>query len=264
MQCVFKATLQGLILQYCADNLLDLNSSKCSIVTYSRKRELVLFDYKLKGTRLKRDSVVRDLGVYHDSKLLFNVHIDNVISKASRALGFVMRSSVDFHHIKTLKILYCSFVRSHLEYASQIWNPRYQTYTRRIENIQKRFLKFLCFRARENYNSDQYLDLCRKHHLLPLDKRREIANILFLLKIVSGSIDCPELVSKICLRIPSKTLRFGSVLWVPPASTNFRQNAYLWRACNNLNMLLKDINLDIFHSSEASARRIMSGVFFND
>jgi ribonucleases P/MRP protein subunit RPP40 len=106
--------------KYCADNLLDLNPSKCSIVTYSRKRELVLFDYKLKGTRLKRDSVGRDLGVYHDSKLLFNVHIDNVISKASRALGFVMPSSVDFHHIKTLKILYCSFVRSHFEYASQI------------------------------------------------------------------------------------------------------------------------------------------------
>jgi hypothetical protein len=82
--------------------------------------------------------------VIHDSKLLFDEHINAIISKATKALGFLIRNCKDFTNAKTLKILYCSIVSSNLEYVSQIWNPRYASYIDRIENIQKKIIKYLC------------------------------------------------------------------------------------------------------------------------
>lgn len=205
---------------------------------------------------------MRDLGVCHDDRLLFDKHIDNIVSKASRALGFVMRSAKDFHQVKTFKILYCTFVRSYLEYASQVWSPRYQIYVSRIENIQKRFLKYLCFRTKVRYESTSYIDLCKKHHLLPLDKRRDISDLVFLLKIASGSVDCPELVSHIALRTPLKSRRFHPLLYLPGATSNFRQNTYLWRAASNFNAVSREVDIDLFNTGCATARKLLSERFF--
>lgn len=135
---------------------------------------------------LTKTNGMRDLGVYHDSKLLFDVHVDSIISKASRSLGFVMRISKSFMNIKTLKLLYCTFVRSHLEYASQIWNPRYQTYIDRIESIQRRFLRYLCFRVKIPYNTYSYTELCKKFHFFhsQIDGRFQIICLFLKLLIM--------------------------------------------------------------------------------
>lgn len=248
---------------YCTVNQLDLNPSKCSVITFSRKRNLIDFDYCLRNTKLQRNSVVRDLGVLHDSKLLFDSHVDAIISKAFKALGFVMRNSREFGQAKTLKILYCSFVRSHLEYASQVWSPRYLTYISRIENVQRRFVKYLCFRTGARYDSSQYLAVCKKHHLLPLDERRQIADVVFLNKIAIGVIDSPELVAKVSLRAPSRALRFNPLLYVPPASSNFRQNAFLLRASNSFNSLSKQVDIDLFNTGATSVKRVVTKLVFD-
>lgn len=249
--------------KYCEENCLDLNPSKCCVVTYSRKRKLVEYDYTLKNVSLSRETVVRDLGVFHDSKLLFDAHIDSIVSKASRALGFLMRTSSDFKQAKTLKILYCSLVRSNLEFASQVWSPRYLTYISRLENVQKRFIKFLCYRTKERYDESRYLDLCKQFHFLPLDKRREIADLVYLSKIASGEVNCPELLAKLKFKTPSKPVRFNNLLCIPPASSNYRQNSYLWRACGSFNLALRQVNLDLFTTSEASIKKHMSLIFFD-
>lgn len=250
--------------EYCAQNYLDLNPSKCIVVTYSRKRKVTHFDYRLAGQVLQRESEVRDLGVFHDSKLIYDTHISTIVSKAHKALGFIKRCSKDFNRIKTIKILYCTLVRSNLEYATQIWNPRYNTYIASIENIQRKFIRYLCYRTRVPYNSGDYLTMCRKHHLLPLVHRREIADLIYLLKIASSTIDCPELLSRISLRAPAKVLRFNPPLDVPPSSTNYRQNTFVWRASNNYNLLCKNYDFDIFCTSIATARNVLSRSFFSE
>ncbi|KAL0881298.1 hypothetical protein ABMA27_001181 [Loxostege sticticalis] len=247
---------------YCVSNKLDLNPSKCSVVTFGRKRDTKLYTYSMKGQDLPRKTSVRDLGVIHDSKLIFEDHINSIVAKASRALGFVMRNSVSFNKVKTLKILYCTFVRSHLEYASQIWNPRYQTYIARLERIQEKFIKYLCFRTRVSYSSVNYLNLCRKHHLLPLVNRREIADFIYLLKIVTAQIDCPHLLAKINLNVPRKILRRNTLLYLPKVNSNYRQNSFLWRASSKLNKIIDDSGIDIFHTTITAARRQLGRRFF--
>lgn len=247
---------------YCQLNKLDLNPTKCTLVTFSRKQIEIPTTYTLKRQALVRSYAIRDLGVVHDSKLLFDEHIDSIVNKASKLLGFVMRTCASFNKVKTFKILYCTFVRSVLEYASQVWNPHYETYIVRIERIQMKFIKYLCYRLKIPYKSDNYLFLCKKFHLLPLSKRREIADLTYLLKITSNSVDSSELLSKINIQGHSKVLRFNPPINVPKVITNYRKNSYLLRASNNFNDLCKRYDIDLFCTSIASARRLVSREFF--
>lgn len=146
-----------------------------------------------------------------------------------------MRISTCFREIKTLKILYCTFVRSILEYGSQIWNPRYDKYITRIESIQKRFIKYLCYRANITFRSAEYLQLCAKFHILPLSNRREISDVTYILKIIRNNVESPELLSKINLNTPVKSIWHHTPLSLTVVPTNYRQNSFLWRAGRTLN-----------------------------
>ena len=180
------------------------------------------------GLVYSKDIVVRDLGVLHDQKLLFDIHINNIISLAYKSLGFIMRISNDFKYAKTFKLLYCTLVRGVLEYASQIWNPKYTIYISRIEAVQKKFIKFLCFSLGIPYSSRNYLKMCRKFHFLTLESRREVADLVYLHKIATSKINCPELLTQIQFRIPG-SVRHKPLLVVPRAFTTYRQNSFFVR-----------------------------------
>lgn len=247
---------------YCTNNRLDLNPSKCSVITFTRKTKIIQSNYTIDNYELSRCVNIRDLGVIHDRKLIFDEHINSIINKASKALGFVLRTSRAFTNIKTIKILYCTYVRSSLEYASQIWNPKYNTYITRLENIQKKFIRYVCFRLGDQFSSSQYYTYCKKHHLLPLHIRRDIADLTYLLKITHNLVDSPELISKIMLNVPIRPLRHSHLLHTPLVSTYYRQNSFLWRVCSRFNKLLKDYDFDLFNTSTTSIRSSMSNSFF--
>lgn len=246
---------------YCIINKLDLNVSKCYVCSFTRKPIHILFNYTLKNSSLSRVSFIRDLGVTFDSKLLFNNHVNDVVSKASKALGFVLRMSSQFQSIKTLKILYCAYVRSHLEYASQVWNPSYGIYINRIEGIQRKFLRYLQYRT--NIYLPDYSARCKKQHLLPLHERRRIADISYLLSLANGTIDCPELLGQLGLRTSSNALRKPNLLHIPTARSNYRQNSFLIRACRCYNSMSKNVDLDLFNMSVLKFKRISADVYFS-
>lgn len=65
---------------------------------------------------------IKNLAIYIDHKMSFGTH-NNTTNKSLKLLGFINRSTVDFIH-NTVKILYCSVVRSTREYNCIIWNPK--------------------------------------------------------------------------------------------------------------------------------------------
>ncbi|CAH2105604.1 unnamed protein product [Euphydryas editha] len=58
---------------------------------------------------------IRDLGVTHDSKLTYEKHINNIVKKANKSMGFILRQSTQLSSIQLVKILYCSYVRIHTQ-----------------------------------------------------------------------------------------------------------------------------------------------------
>lgn len=248
--------------RYCCLNRLDLNVSKCYVCSFTRKPNPIIYDYTLKNSMVTRVSHVKDLGVTFDSKLIFDVHIESIVKRAAKALGFICRISSDFKNIKTIKILFCSLVRSHLEYASQVWNPMYGVYINRIESIQRRFTRYIQYRS--NCYLPNYISRCKKFHLLPLYERRKIADLSFLCNIMNGSIDVTEFVSKIGLRVPSAFLRRSHLLHIPAVSTSYRQNSYLVRASRMYNVTCQDVDIDLFTTSVPKMKRICCQQFFGD
>jgi hypothetical protein len=99
---------------WCDVNKLNLNVRKCKVITFSRAKVQVTYDYRLNGQNLERVSVKRDLGVLMDSKLTFSEHVDVTVSKARQMLGFIMKVSRDFLDPYALKSLYVSEFRRSL------------------------------------------------------------------------------------------------------------------------------------------------------
>ena len=164
-----------------------------------------------------------DLGVVLDCKLSFREHIDSVVNKASAMLGFIKRLSKEFRCPYTYKILYTTYVRSRLEYASCVWQPFYVTHVNRIERIQEKFIKFALQRLPWNPNLElpPYENRCRVLVMDTLKKRRDIARVLLVFDLLSGKIDSPNLLTQISLNVPSYQTRSREFLFVEFHRTNY-------------------------------------------
>jgi ribonucleases P/MRP protein subunit RPP40 len=251
----------GRLEDYCKLNKLDLNISKCHSITFSRKPVPTCYKYALLGIELEKVSQVRDLGVIHDSKLTYDKHIDHIVNKAYRSLGFMIRSCSQFSNIKIAKILYCSYVRSCLEYCSQVWYPQYGVYINRLETIQRKFLRYLQFKCKGHER--EYTERCRKHHILPLVQRRQIADIVTLVKIAQSIIDSPHLLSLINLRVPNRSTRRHDTLIASVCNTNYRNNSFFIRSVNSFNKLVDTTSLDIFNSAPNKFKQALGNDWFN-
>jgi hypothetical protein len=100
-----------------------LNHHKCSIVTFTRKTKPLLLDYKVNGSILSIQQSIKDPGVIFNSKLTFVNNIRTIAGIAFRAMGFVLRIDKESSDVETLKLLYITYVRFRLEYASLVWSP---------------------------------------------------------------------------------------------------------------------------------------------
>ena len=158
---------------WCTQNCLDLCVVKCNTISFCRRRNPILFDYSLCGQTLERRTEVRDLGVIFDQQLTFRSHYEDVISRANRQLGFILRLADGFRDPFCLKSLYCALVRSLLESGVLVWCPYNRKWIDRIEAVQRKFvilaLRFLPWR--NSRNLPPYEHRCMLLDLDMLEKR---------------------------------------------------------------------------------------------
>ena len=223
-------------LQWCEVNQLYLNAKKCNVISFTRKRTKVEFNYSVYDTPLNRLRVVKDLGVLMDEKLTFNEHVEYIVAKAYSMLGFVIRTCKEFKNIKTLKSLYFAHVRSYLEYASVVWHPYQSTFIDKIESIQKKFLMFALRRTvkrDENHKLPPYIDRCEFINIEPLVRRRINACAFFTSDLLNGYLDAPNIASKIFLN--PNPIRADDFLIVSKHRTKYGQHEPINGMCAEFN-----------------------------
>ena len=126
---------------------LAYNLDKCVVTRITRKRNssipsLAIGSYEAGGHVL---SVVSSKGprVIVTDKLTWSSHIECVVAKANRMLGFSVGIVLTLGLIARERYIF-RFVRSHLGYASEVWAPQTTVHHLRIlEGVQRRATRFI-------------------------------------------------------------------------------------------------------------------------
>ena len=82
-----------------------------------------------------------------------------------------------------MKSLYIALVRSHLEYASEVWNTKSVTIIKLIERVQRRATRIML-------PGLEYPERLRQLDILPLVHRRELKDLTTFYKMKNGLYDC--------------------------------------------------------------------------
>jgi hypothetical protein len=191
---------------WCTANFMKLNISKTRVISFSRKTNTLFFQYKLCHSSITRTDSIKDLGVFTDSKLHFHNHVDYIFSQCIKLLGLVRAITFPFSSIGSLYMLYCTLIRSKLEYASVVWNSVTTADANKLERIQQKFAA-LCynrFLPQVHYTYSNALEHLKLH---TLHERRDHLNALFLIQVYLGSKFCPSVLETVGLRVPTRHLR---------------------------------------------------------
>ena len=113
---------------------MTFHPAKCYILRVTRKKNPIITNYEMLGQQLETVHQYPYLGVELSEDLGWDPHINKVISKANRTLGF-LRWNIYMYKCP------------HLEYASSVWNPFRKCHINALEMVQRKAARF----ATSNY-----------------------------------------------------------------------------------------------------------------
>lgn len=237
---------------WCQKNLLHINISKCSQITFTKRKHSLTFNYFIGNDSLNIKKHIKDLGIILSSDLTFNKHISLMCNKSTCIFDFLKRNCSEFNDPICLKTLYCFLVRSLVEYGSIIWSPYQTGLVDKIEMIQKRFLHMMRYKLRKT--NIPSIELAKELNLQSLADRRFNNDIFFLHKLLNNKIDCPELLEKIPLNVPLHTLRYINTFYVKRKKQNYSHYAPFNRILLNGNYIK---NFDFFFDRSNKLKNIL-------
>ncbi len=162
---------------------MRFNAKKCYILSV-RARSSHFYD--LCGQTLKQVHQNPYLGVLLSEDMKWAPHISQISGKASLTLG-LLRRNLKACPQNCKKLAYVSLVRSTLEYASSVWDPYYTKDIEKLEQIQRKVVRFII----GDYESRQegfITSKMKELNLLPLQERRKIIRLTLLFKVVNGQV----------------------------------------------------------------------------
>jgi len=149
-------------------NRLELNCDKCKLLSFSRNlSKSYSYNYKVLDFIIESVECHRDLGVIFESTFEFKKHLDSIVNKAMKTLGFIFRSVSDFKNPSTLVYLYKTLVRPILLNDHQIWSPFYKEYEKKLESVQHKFFRKLSYRLGRpmRFDDHNYTQIASKYEL---------------------------------------------------------------------------------------------------
>ena len=163
------------------------------------------------------------MGVVCDRELNFRKHYEKIIQSANSTLRFVFRWSKEFNNLFITRLLFTSFVRPILEYASQVWSPYQLIHTARIELVQRRFVRFALrgLNWSDRFHLPPYLDRLTFLNMNSLAMRRKVAGVSFVHQTLAGNINSPFILSRLKLNVNARSLRNVDFLHLSTCRTDY-------------------------------------------
>ena len=183
--------------QWSTTNHLTFSQPKCKYMVVSRKHTPTLppIPLYLYNGPLEKVASYKYLGLLLTDNLCWSSHIANVYSKAMKVLGLLYRRFYGYTDSESLKQLYLTLVRPHLDYACQVWDPHLAKDKAKLEKVQK----LACRMAARRWNAG-YQELLEIFELSSLEERRLNLKLGLLFKILHKLCYFPEMESFTTLR----------------------------------------------------------------
>ena len=134
------------------------------------------------------------------SNLVFNNHIQNITTSASRSLGFLKRN-IRSQNPALREMAYKTLVRPLVEYSSTVWSPYTDQTIDKLEMIQRRAARWTL----DNYSTyASVTEILQSLGWKFLEQRRSDSRLCLFCKIIHGlvAIDLPP-----CVVHPLRILR---------------------------------------------------------
>ena len=133
------------IYSYASQRGMRLNPTKCRelVVNFLQYQPSSLSPLQLSGTTTQRVSTYKILGVHISEDPTWNMHIDYVFKEANKRLYAIRLLKKSGVTTDDLVEIYCSLIRSVLEYAAPVWSDLPDYLASVVESIQKKALKII-------------------------------------------------------------------------------------------------------------------------
>ena len=187
----------------------------------------------------------RDLGVVVANNGKWEYHVSSIVSRANRMLGLFLNTFENYTP-RIAKVIYPTFIRPHLEFAVDAWNPHLKQDINSIESVQRR-----ATRAVRGLKRLPYETRLAKMGITRLDLRRKRGDLIQLYKIIHGfdRVDWP--IFRNTAPFSGYQLRsHNHQIQRELTRSNVRHNFLMNRIANEWNSLPRDVidspNVNVF------------------
>ena len=142
-------------------NKLSLNKDKTKLILFHSSYKAMntnLLSIKLDKFKLTPVDHVKYLGMYLDSHLSWEYHINQLCKKLSQANGILAK----LHHnvpLETVLLVYHAIFYSHLNYGCSIWGLTCDKHIEKIRKLQKRCMRIVTFSDFNSHTNPLFTDL---------------------------------------------------------------------------------------------------------
>ena len=164
------------------ENNMFCNEEKFELIRYGKHPNIPYVYKTTSGEKIKEEAQVKDLGVTVQKDAEFKAHIDDIVSKCKRVMGYILRT-FKTRQPETMRHLFKALVLPLAEYCSQLWSPTDRASIQKLENILKTYTRRIAGMEDKNY-----WERLKALSQYSLERRRERYQIIYVWKMINGIV----------------------------------------------------------------------------
>ena len=181
------------IYQWCLANKITINLDKTNFTVFSPNKNIAPDNLiiSIGNSCIKYTSCCKYLGIFIDNKLTWQEHIDYVYKKLLKFCGifYKIRELLPF---QCLKMVYFSFVYSHIIYGIEIYANTCSSYLQRLNILNNKLIRILFNKKRFTHVTELYKVI----ESLPILKLHDFTVLKFVHKCALNPEALPEIFSE--------------------------------------------------------------------
>ena len=198
---------------WCKNNAMIIHPDKTkSMIIATRQKQqntTEKLNLTLNNSKIEQVKQHKLLGLWIDSGLNWNIHIDKLIKRIARNTFLLSRLKL-YTNTHNLKLFFDAHIMSHINYASTVWDGCSKDALKKLNSVYRRAIKHLIYNP--SLNTDEKLKSLK---LLPLEKHLEFNKSIIVHKINNGK--SPSYLTQL---MNKATPRYNSKNLIPPRSFN--------------------------------------------